>query len=73
MATRKVEQLHIRVSADWLKKLDYLVKLEGGTRTSYIKRMIEERYALDSEIGDIIARSMQEEVENGKSGKNQGR
>lgn len=54
-------QLHIRCEKSWLNKLDNLVKLEnGGTRTNYIKRLIEERYSFNEEIGEIIARSMQE-------------
>lgn len=68
MGIRKEEQLHIRCSKKWLNKLDHLVKLEGGTRTSYIKHLVEERYDLDQELGAVIARSMEEASKNGKSG-----
>lgn len=68
MGIRKEEQLHIRCSKKWLNKLDHLVKLEGGTRTSYIKHLVEERYDLEQEISGVIARSMEEASKNGKSG-----
>lgn len=50
---RKTDNLHIRVTAEWLQKLDYLWKQNGFTsRSEYIKTMVEANYAVDKELGD---------------------
>ena len=57
----KTTNLHIRVTPTWLAKLDHLCELEGATsRSAYIKQMIEIRYALDKEIGDLLLQGMTE-------------
>ena len=61
----KTSNLHIRVTASWLKKLDYLIKQDGASsRSGYIVNLIETRYAIDKEVGDIL---MQGLAEGGKS------
>ena len=55
----KTNNLHIRVTPEWLKKLDYLVKQNGATsRSSYIKTMVEANYAVDKELGDMLLKAM---------------
>ena len=55
----KTNNLHIRVTPTWLAKLDHLCELEGATsRSAYIKQMVETRYALDKEIGDLLLNGM---------------
>lgn len=61
----KTSNLHIRVTAEWLKKLDYLIKQDGASsRSGYIVSLIETRYAIDKEVGDIFMKSL---VEGGMS------
>ena len=61
MATKTTNLLSIRVTAEWLRKLDYLIQQDGATsRSNYIKTLIETRYALDKEVGDLLMQSMQE-------------
>lgn len=60
---KKTENLHIRVTGEWLRKLDYLVKANGFTsRSNYIKTMVEANYAVDKELGDKLLRAMMEEA-----------
>ena len=55
----KTSNLHIRVTAEWLQKLDYLCKQNGFTsRSAYIKTMVEANYAVDKELGDKLLKAM---------------
>ena len=60
---RKNNNLHIRVTGEWLQKLDYLCQQNGFTsRSAYIKTMVEANYAVDKELGDKLLRAMMEEA-----------
>ena len=57
----KTSNLHIRVTAEWLKKLDYLIKQDGASsRSGYIINLIETRYAIDKEVGDLLMQGLAE-------------
>lgn len=63
MANKKVNNLHIRVTSEWLNKLDYLIKQDGATsRSGYIIQLIETRYAIDQEIGEALMGTLSEGV-----------
>lgn len=62
----KTNNLHIRVTTEWLQKLDYLCKQNGFTsRSAYIKTMVEANYAVDKELGDKLLKAMIEEAKEG--------
>ena len=66
MALRKNENLHIRVTGEWLQKLDYLWRANGFTsRSEYIKTMVEANYAVDKELGDKLFSGLVEEAKEG--------
>ena len=57
----KTSNLHIRVTASWLQKLDYLIKQDGASsRSGYIINLIETRYAIDKEVGDLLMQGLAE-------------
>ena len=57
----KTSNLHIRVTAEWLKKLDYLISQDAASsRSGYIVSLIETRYAIDKEVGDILMKGLVE-------------
>ena len=68
----KTTNLHIRVTPEWLAKLDYLIKQDGASsRSGYITTMIETRYAIDKEVGDLLMQGLTEGVKANEASDNQ--
>ena len=71
MANKKVNNLHIRVTSEWLNKLDYLIKQDGAvSRSGYIINLIETRYAIDQEIGEALMGTLSEGVRDNEASDN---
>lgn len=65
---KKTNNLHVRTTNEWLRKLDYLVKNNGFTsRSDYIKTMVEANYAIDKSIGDKLFDGLVETAKEGPS------